>query len=312
MKRMRILAALLLTFLSLQACRSPADPAGTTHAAQDPTAVSVSGWQEQDGQRVYIYADGSRATGWLNVDGARYFLDENGILQTGWLYESGNTYYLDQNGSPVKGEVQIGGKTYHFASNGQRILLVNPWNSVPEDYTPDLVTLSTSISSKDITVDRSCYDALVEMINACNAQCPSVCVISGYRTNDYQAGLYNRKVTSYLDAGYSEADAKQAAAKVVAVPGTSEHQLGLAVDIIDTRSWSLTEVQETLPAQQWLMENAWRYGFILRYPKDKTHSTGIIYEPWHYRYVGKELAKEIYDSGLTLEEYLQQLTKTQP
>ena len=103
-------------------------------------------------------------------------------------------------------------------------------------------------------------------------------------------------------------EAEEMAATVVARPGTSEHQLGLAVDIVDSRSYSLTDYQATLPAQKWLMAHSWEYGFILRYPDDKTDVTGIIYEPWHYRYVGKELAKELYNAGLTLEEYLQNLT----
>jgi D-alanyl-D-alanine carboxypeptidase len=111
-----------------------------------------------------------------------------------------------------------------------------------------------------------------------------------------------------MQEGMTEEDARREAATVIAVPGTSEHQLGLAVDIIDTKLWALEEEQENLPAQKWLMENSWRYGFILRYPKDRIDSTGIIYEPWHYRYVGTDVAKEIYDSGMTLEEYIESLT----
>ena len=80
------------------------------------------------------------------------------------------------------------------------------------------------------------------------------------------------------------------------------------MDIIDTRLWALEEEQADLPAQKWLMENSWKYGFILRYPKGKIDVTGIIYEPWHNRYVGLEVAKELHDSGLTLEEYLQNLS----
>jgi hypothetical protein len=106
-------------------------------------------------------------------------------------------------------------------------------------------------------------------------------------------------------------EAERLAAQVVAVPGTSEHHSGLAVDIIDTRLWALEEEQADLPAQQWLMEHCWEYGFILRYPKDKIDVTGIIYEPWHYRYVGLELAKELHDLGLTLEEYMTMLTEAE-
>jgi len=98
--------------------------------------------------------------------------------------------------------------------------------------------------------------------------------------------------------GYSEENARTEVGKVVAVPGTSEHQLRLAVDIVDI------ENQEKTAVQKWLMENSWRYGFILRYPNDKSDITGIVYEPWHYRYVGKEAAKEIYDLDVCLEEYL--------
>ena len=105
----------------------------------------------------------------------------------------------------------------------------------------------------------------------------------------------------------AQEDAKKAAATAVAVPGTSEHQLGLAVDIVDTGSWKLDEFQADLPAQQWLIANGWEYGFILRYPEGKTGETGIIYEPWHYRYVGKELAKELHELDMTLEAYLDSL-----
>ena len=206
------------------------------------------------------------------------------------------------------GTIQVDGVTYHFTSAGVPILLVNPWNAVPEGYEPDLVPLSMDVSVEGSQVDRSCYDALMEMINACNRTVPRVCVVSSYRTHEYQTNSYNRKVQSYLDKGMSQADAEKEAATIIAKPGTSEHQLGLAVDIIDTRLWELDEKQETLPAQKWLMEHAWEYGFVLRYPKGKIDVTGIIYEPWHYRYVGKEVAKELHESGLTLEEYLQNLS----
>ena len=92
---------------------------------------------------------------------------------------------------------------------------------------------------------------------------------------------------------------------VVAVPGTSEHQLGLAVDLVDLDNQNLNESQEETAVQKWLLGNSWKYGFILRYPNDKRGLTGIIYEPWHYRYVGKDAAREIYETGVCLEEYLE-------
>lgn len=112
-----------------------------------------------------------------------------------------------------------------------------------------------------------------------------------------------------LMEGYGLEDAKAKAGRQVAVPGTSEHQLGLAVDIVDVSYQLLDTNQENTGVQKWLLENSWRYGFILRYPTDKTDITGIVYEPWHYRYVGKEYAKEIYEKGVCLEQYLEQWGK---
>ena len=94
---------------------------------------------------------------------------------------------------------------------------------------------------------------------------------------------------------------------MVAVPGTSEHQLGLAVDIVDKSYQILDKKQETTAVQKWLMEHAWEYGFILRYPNGTTDLTGIIYEPWHYRYVGRDAAADIRDKGVTLEEYIEMI-----
>ena len=101
------------------------------------------------------------------------------------------------------------------------------------------------------------------------------------------------------------AEAPAIADMSVAIPNTSEHQLGLAVDIIDCYYTNLDKGQEETSTQRWLMTNAWRYGFILRYPNGSSDITGIIYEPWHYRYVGPEYAEDIHNSGLTLEEYLE-------
>ena len=132
---------------------------------------------------------------------------------------------------------------------------------------------------------------------------PMIC--SAYRTQEYQEMLYNDKVARVMQAEWiSHDDALVKAAAVVAVPGTSEHQTGLAVDIMDENYPYLDEGQENTEAQVWLMEHAPDYGFILRYPPDASDITGIIYEPWHYRYVGEKFAKEIARRGLTLEEYV--------
>lgn len=306
---MAVLAALLILLICAIASCSHTDtkPDKETTGTTQDTAPQF-GWMEENGRIYYVNQDGTRPTGWFELDGKRYLLDEEGFVKPGWFQENGNNYYIKENGAMATGSLDIDGTTYHFTSAGIPILLVNPWNPVPDGYEPDLVELNMDVSVEGSKVDRSCYEALMEMINTCNRTVPRVCVVSSYRTHEYQTNSYNRKVQSYLDQGYTQEQAEAEAATIIAKPGTSEHQLGLAVDIIDTRLWELEEKQETLPAQKWLMEHAWEFGFVLRYPKDKIDQTGIIYEPWHYRYVGKEVAKELHDSGLTLEAYLQSLS----
>lgn len=179
------------------------------------------------------------------------------------------------------------------------LTVVNPWNPLPEDWVCDLVTLSDGRR-----VDSRCYEAFEEMTAACRdaGYAPFLC--SAYRTQETQQSLYDNKVQRLMNSGMGEEEAKVEAAKAVAVPGTSEHQLGLAVDIVDANMQDLTDEQENTETQKWLMANSWRYGFIHRYPNDKTDITGIIYEPWHYRYVGKAAAQDIFNRDITLEEYV--------
>lgn len=185
------------------------------------------------------------------------------------------------------------------AEDDWRLLLVNPWTPIPDDYEVSLTKLKNGHS-----VDERCYPGLQAMMDDCRAAGLKPIICSSYRTQETQQRLFNNIVKKYLAKGYSEEDARVEAGKSVAVPGTSEHQLGLAVDIVDISNQNLDSSQEKTAVQKWLMENSWRYGFILRYPNDKSDLTGIIYEPWHYRYVGKVAAKEIYEQRICLEEYL--------
>ena len=185
------------------------------------------------------------------------------------------------------------------AADNELLTLVNPWNELPEDWQVDLVTLSNGLQ-----IDRRCYDALQEMMDACREAGYEPLICSAYRTQETQQDLFNNKVAKLEAGGKSHDEAVQEAGTVVAVPGTSEHQLGRTVDVVDVNNQNLTEEQEKTPTQKWLMANSWRYGFIHRYPNSKSDITGIIYEPWHYRYVGKDAAQEIFNKGITLEEYL--------
>ena len=158
---------------------------------------------------------------------------------------------------------------------------------------------------EEYRMDVRCARTVWDMMQDCRADgggYPMIC--SAYRTQEYQQELFDNKVIRVQQERWcSVEEATELAADEVAYPGTSEHQLGLAADIIDETFPYLTEWQETTPTQHWLAEHAAEYGFILRYPAGTSEITGIIYEPWHYRYVGEKFAREITNRGLTLEEY---------
>ena len=204
----------------------------------------------------------------------------------------------EKTGAPEAGRKESNTPAFPEAEDWQ-ILLVNPWNEMPEDYEVTLKALSDGNK-----VDERAYDDLTAMLEACREAGlrPKIC--SSYRTMSKQTYLYNNKITRLRNAGYSRKAAEAEAGRWVARPGTSEHQLGLAVDIVSQSYQALTKKQEQTKEQKWLMEHCWEYGFILRYPNDKSEITGIGYEPWHYRYVGRDVALDIRDSGLCMEEYL--------
>lgn len=175
-----------------------------------------------------------------------------------------------------------------------RLILVNSNNAIPKDYKIELTQLSNGVC-----VDTRIYPDLQNMFDDARKQGIYPVVSEGYRTRQQQQNIMDEKINAFIDEGYSEKDAKKLAEDWVALPGTSEHELGIALDInADIDLCSDTEVYD------WLANNAHNYGFILRYPSGKEFITGIDYEPWHYRYVGKENASEIYSQQITLEEFL--------
>lgn len=263
-----------------------------------------SGWMEIDEKRYYSYFDGRLLTGWLELKEGRYYFDESGAMVTGWLELDSGIYYLREDGTAARGIVTIDGEAHFFASGGQELILVNPWNHVPGDYTVELTGIGGGHR-----VALEAYDDFQEMMAGCEAAGHAPMVRSSYRSQEQQEYLYERRIQRFEKQGYSREKATALAGTIVAVPGTSEHQLGLALDIVDKRNQKLDESQAETATQQWLMENSWRYGWILRYPEGTSESTGIIYEPWHYRYVGKEIAEDIHKSGLCLEDYLEALTE---
>ena len=180
------------------------------------------------------------------------------------------------------------------------LMLVNWENTLPDDFSiPELTQLRNGHA-----VDSRAYPSLQAMMDDARAAGFQPLICSSYRTWTAQERLFEQEAQNWLDRGYPREEAMDRAAMWVARPGTSEHQTGLAVDIVDMSYQILDEKQESTPVQKWLMAHCAEYGFILRYPTDKGALTGIGYEPWHYRYVGTEAAKEIMENGLCLEEYL--------
>lgn len=257
----------------------------------DEDGFLATGWTETPEGTLYLDENGQCVTGWLDTDEGRYYLNESSMVTTGWLELDGIRYYLREDGIMAVGKVIIDEKAHYFTSTGAYVVLVNKWNAVPGDYELNLV------SYNGWNVDSACYDALVSMLSDLSTV-GSYKITSAYRSEATQQSLWYRRLNSYIEAGYSAETARAMVAQSVALPGTSEHHLGLAVDI-----------SAGTAVHTWLAENSWKYGFILRYPEGKTDITGIIHEPWHYRYVGEELAKELFDLGLCLEEYMDTLTE---
>ena len=186
------------------------------------------------------------------------------------------------------------------------MVLVNHTSKMPDDYTFDTKECG-SATAVNKTLQTVACDAFLSMQKAAADDGVTVWMQSGYRSVKYQTSLYERKTKYYLDKGYDNATAKEKAAAVVNPPGYSEHNCGLAADLNSPEHTGLDEGFEKTAAFRWLCEHAGDYGFILRYPKDAEDKTEIIYEPWHWRYVGVENAAKINASGLCFEEYIETL-----
>ena len=182
--------------------------------------------------------------------------------------------------------------------DGDLLVLVNKYHGTVADYEPsDMVVMDNSLTTwENIKLKKVAYDAYLEMYNAAKAEGYDLKVCSGYRSYDGQQQLFNNALSSY-DAAFAH--------MYSAYPGRSEHHTGLAIDITSaSMGWGLRQDFADYPDGQWLYDHCQDYGFILRYTKGGEDITGYMYEPWHFRYVGKEDAKKIMEEGITLEEYL--------
>ncbi len=175
-------------------------------------------------------------------------------------------------------------------------ILLNRHYMLPEGYVPKL---KEAVKGSGVMLDENVAPHYQEMYDAAKLSGITLTPISGYRTVARQTRNFENRIALYESQGYNKVDATVKASEIILLPRTSEHNAGLAMDIC-----SLEVSFENSEEFSWLQEHAHEYGFIMRYPKDKTHITNITYEPWHYRYVGVEIAAQLKSSGMVLEEYL--------
>ena len=191
-----------------------------------------------------------------------------------------------------------GAEETNFSDDDWKLILVNKQHPIPDDYEFELGTISGSMQC-----DERIIAPLFDMLKAARADGVNLIICSPYRDLGRQTMLFGNKVDRYMGGGMSYMDAYNLASQAVTVPGSSEHQIGLAVDIITDGYSSLDEGFGETAAGKWLADNSADYGFILRYPSGKEEITSIEYEPWHFRYVGVDAAGVITDNGLCLEEF---------
>lgn len=208
---------------------------------------------------------------------------------------------------PASSEKESGeGEDYRnhvFTKDDWRLILVNPQHSIPEGYEANIPLGKINTMKGVMRCDERIIDDLLRMIQAAKEDGVTLSICSPYRDMAHQRSLFNRKINKFMDRGLSYMEAYQLASERVNVPNASEHQIGLALDIVTVNYTELNEGFADTDAGKWLAANSCRYGFILRYPKGKEDVTGVSYEPWHFRYVGVEAATVITEEGITLEEF---------
>lgn len=302
---------------------------GTDRYYFDENGIMQTGWQNIDGKQYYFAENGRAVTGWTEVDGVQYCFGKDGVALKGWYEGETGKYYLDEKGRPTVGLQQIGDKMYwfgtdglpvvgwmeqdgekyyckedgeiavgkveidgvnhFFTSQGKYVLLVNRENPVPDTFELNLVNYG------EYQMDSDAKVAVEKM----RKDCPYPTTIDNiYRSKEQQEYVWNSGVKRRMGLGMTKQEAEEETAKWAMTPGHSEHQTGLAVDLFGSEE-----------ARKWMEEHCWDYGFIVRYPEGKAEFTGIAYEYWHFRYVGTELALELKELGMCMEEYMQMLTE---
>lgn len=261
---------------------------GSTYYFREGSGLMARGLVALADGSHFFDEEGKMLTGRQVLGENTYYFDESsGVMYTGWLQDEEYRYYFDDSGAMATAPTVIDGQTFYFTPEGICVLLVNYRNPIPEGYSPELVAYNDWAR-----VDAVAEAHLRQMILDCRATGIECWLNCGYRSQTEQNTILNDRTKEYQRKGLSYQDAYNKALETVALPGYSEHETGLAFDIV----CSVTPT--------WLHEHCWEYGFILRYPEDKVAITNIAYEHWHFRYVGTRVSMAMKDSGLCLEEYL--------
>lgn len=230
---------------------------------------------------------------------ASLFKKDNTATTTTETTISSSEEYISEEVPDIKTQAQS-----IYDRNKDMLILVNQENLLSKDYSFTHHTLNCGMD-----VDERIYDDMLNMLNDLNKEDLHYTIISAYRSNQEQTDLIKKRVSEYMSQGMTEDDAYTEAYKSIQKPGASEHESGLCFDVASEGTSVLDESVATQQTAVWLVNNSYKYGFILRYPKDKENLTGITYEPWHFRYVGKEAAAFMYENDLCLEEFHQLITK---
>lgn len=231
--------------------------------------------------------------------GMRKQAESMGTQAAGWEQEGSGSNAGDAK-KAAKGDKEV---RNIYKENKKDLILVNAKHGLDESYQASLRT----ICNGRIQASERLYDALVEMLAAASEEGYSYWIASAWRSRERQQKLVDEDVRLAMNKGMTYEQALKETYKETMPAGHSEHETGLALDILCAGNMVMDASQEKEPANIWLCENSWRYGFVLRYPKEKEAVTGISYEPWHFRYVGKKAAAYMYKHDMTLEEFWERL-----
>ena len=247
-------------------------------------------------QEVFAVIDEADDIGLLDTDNYKWFYEDE-VDYTDAVHDEFDEYQEIDNIEYIEDTVINVSQQYNDSPYFESDMppLFNRANPISDDYNLDLMNVGGGHQ-----MHAKAAQPLLDMIQSAKNDGISIWIVSAYRTNARQTANFNNSVNNHISQGMGRVDAEEATARWIAIPGTSEHEAGLAVDfnLIEERFDQTREYR-------WLIENSADFGFILRYQKETEHITGIAYEPWHYRYVGINHAKRIVEEDIALEEYLE-------